>query len=103
MADMNRHDILAAVNRAGKNWTILAAEHGYSGPAAFSKNMLHWPPDHPIAVIIAATIEMPLHVIWPSRYRADGSIIACPRTPNGKARRRKRNRAPRSCQTLLSA
>ncbi|WP_247532825.1 helix-turn-helix domain-containing protein [Ralstonia pseudosolanacearum] len=77
LQDWHTADIKAAIEKAG--WTLrqLSIAHGY-GPTAL-KNALHapWPKAE---AIVADAIGVAPHVIWPTRYRLDGS----PRSGRGE-------------------
>ncbi|MEX3614460.1 MAG: helix-turn-helix transcriptional regulator [Burkholderia gladioli] len=77
LRDWHRADIKAALEKAG--WTLrkLSMAYGYTPGALKNALQIPWPKAE---AIIADAIGVPRHVIWPSRYHADGS----PRSGRGE-------------------
>jgi lambda repressor-like predicted transcriptional regulator len=87
--DMHRFDIIAELRTRGHTLIKLSRDNGYSSNE-FARALSHSPINHQVAIVIARLLERELHDIWPSRYRADGSMIGYGvRNPILTAHRRK--------------
>lgn len=99
LQDWSKAKTKAALEEAG--WTLrqLSIAHGYS-PTAI-KNALHtaWPRAE---AIIAAAIGVAPQVIWPTRYRADGTPRSG-RNERGIGRRRPYKATPPSLVKSITA
>ncbi|WP_231748950.1 MULTISPECIES: helix-turn-helix domain-containing protein [Burkholderia] len=70
LQDWHRADIKAALEKAGWSLRRLSMAHGYTPGALKNALDVPWPKAESI---IAATIGVPRHLIWPSRYHIDGT------------------------------
>ncbi len=66
---MNRHDIVAAIKKRGGSLRQLSLTNGYSADALRNVLTRPWPKAE---AIVAAFLETPPQVIWPTRYHPDG-------------------------------
>lgn len=68
--DWHKADIIAAVRKTGTNLQMLSRKHGYGRTVL--NNAIHAPyPKY--ERIIAEHLGMQPHIIWPSRYKSDGT------------------------------
>lgn len=67
-ADMDRHDILAAIRKRGSSLRRLSIERGYSPDALRNALLRPWPKAE---AIIAEFLGTTPEAIWPSRYHPD--------------------------------
>ncbi len=68
--DWHRADIKAALEKAGFSLARLSRAHGYSPHSASGALWHPWPR---VERLIATAIGVAPQVIWPSRYREDGT------------------------------
>lgn len=72
-----RADIVAAIKNAGFTLEKLGTDHGYSASAINVALLKQWPA---VEKIIAETIGVAAHLIWPPRYDRPGVPIKRGRT-----------------------
>ena len=75
---MHRADILASIKKTGTTITQLSIDAGLS-PGAGSKALKV--PFPAAEEAIAARVNLPLHVLWPTRYTPTGRIHNSERKP----------------------
>lgn len=70
--DWDAPGILAEIKRRGSNLTKLATEAGLKESACRTALVRAFPAADQV---ISNFLDVPLHVLWPTRYREDGSRI----------------------------
>jgi Ner family transcriptional regulator len=85
-AGWHHADIVAAVKKRGSNLRRLARAHKL-GDSTLRGALLHPSSSRPSCRIIAAFIGVPVHVLWPAVFDADGGYRQPARPKASTARR----------------